>query len=60
MIPKQNPYWKPKFYVTAFALVAATFLVMIGKLGGGEWVAVVNIGLATYVAGSVAENKFLK
>lgn len=56
----QSPYWKPKFYCTAFVLVSATGLRITNLLGPGEWVAVVNIAMATFVAGSVAENKVMK
>lgn len=64
----QHPFWKPKFYITFFVLLTATLMrfaaLLFGApeplLGGGEWVAVVNIAMATYVAGSVAENKLLQ
>lgn len=57
---KQHPLWKPKFLVTAYVLLSATALLIFGKLDGGSWVAVVNLALATFVAGSVYENKVLK
>jgi len=59
-MPDQSPYWKPKFFVTAFVVVAATALRIANLIGSGEWVAVCNIALGTYVAGSVAENKALQ
>ena len=56
----QHPLWKPKAIATGFVLITSVALCAAGKLGGGEWVAVVNLALATFSAASVAENKLLK
>jgi len=55
----QHPLWKPKFLQSAFAQVMSSVALFTGHIGGGEFVAVTTLVLATFSAASVIENQSL-
>lgn len=59
-IPKQSPFWKPKFLQAAFAQVSGLYLVINGYIDGALYFQLTSVSLAIYSGATVYENKVMK
>ena len=52
-----NKYKSRKFIAAVVVIILASIFLLLGELGGTEWITAVNISLALYVGGNVAQKK---
>ena len=57
---KYKKYTSRKFIAAVVVITVASVALFMGKLGGGEWIAAVNIALGLYVGANVAQKGVIK
>ena len=52
-----SKYKSRKFIAAVVVIILASIFLVMGKLGGTEWITAVNISLGLYVGGNVVQKK---